>query len=71
MPFCQTIRVVMSPKGLKAPPALAATTTLMQARLTNRALAPPTVRITAHISSAVVMLSAIGEMKKASRPVSQ
>jgi hypothetical protein len=31
-PLCQTMSVVMSPKGLKAPPALAATTMLMQAR---------------------------------------
>ena len=34
-PFCQTISVVMSPNGLKAPPALAATTMLMQATATN------------------------------------
>ncbi len=38
MPFCQTISVVMSPKGLKAPPALAATTMLMQASATNSRL---------------------------------
>ena len=34
-PRCHIMRVVMSPKGLKAPPALAATTTLMQPRATN------------------------------------
>ena len=31
-PFCQTIKVVMSPKGEKAPPAFAATTMLIQAK---------------------------------------
>ena len=36
LPLCHTIRVVMSPKGEKAPPALAATTMLMQASATNR-----------------------------------
>ena len=71
IPFCQTIRVVMSPKGLKAPPALAPMTTLMQPRETKVGLERPTARSTAHISSAVVRLSATGEMKKASRPVSQ
>ena len=71
IPFCQTIRVVMSPKGLKAPPALAATTMLTQAMVTNRVLEPPTASTTAHISRAVVRLSATGEMKKARIPVSQ
>ena len=70
-PFCQTIRVVMSPKGEKAPPALAATTMLMQARTTKRRFPAPTAMTTAPISRAVVRLSATGEMKKASRPVSQ
>jgi hypothetical protein len=41
LPACQTISVVMSPKALQAPPALAATTRLMQARLTKRALPAP------------------------------
>ena len=36
MPFCQTISVVMSPNGLIAPPALAATTILTQLTATNR-----------------------------------
>ena len=31
LPDCQTISVVMSPNGLNAPPALAATTILIQA----------------------------------------
>ena len=30
IPACQTIKVVMSPNGLKAPPALAATTIFIQ-----------------------------------------
>ena len=71
MPRCQTIRVVMSPKGLKAPPALAPTTMLMQARATNFGLSPPTAMTTAPITSAVVRLSATGEMAKARSPVIQ
>ena len=71
IPFCHTINVVMSPNGLKAPPALAATTMLMQARLTNLGLPLPTARTTAHIINAVVRLSAIGDIKKAKRPVIQ
>jgi Na+/H+ antiporter NhaD/arsenite permease-like protein len=63
--------VVMSPNGLKAPPALAATTILMQAMPTNLGLSAPTASTTAHISSAVVRLSATGEMKKARKPVIQ
>ncbi|MNY32294.1 hypothetical protein D3C86_1665010 [compost metagenome] len=70
-PFCQTMRVVMSPKGLKAPPALAATTTLMQATATNLGLPAPTAITTAPISRAVVRLSAMGEMQKARAPVTQ
>ena len=61
----------MSPKGLNAPPALAATTTLMQAALMNRPLPAPMAITTAPITSAVVRLSATGEMKNASMPVSQ
>ena len=70
-PLCQTIRVVMSPNGLKAPPALAATTILMQPRATNFGLSEPTANTTAPINSAVVKLSAIGERKKANTPVIQ
>jgi hypothetical protein len=69
--FCQTIKVVMSPNGLNAPPAFAATTKLMQASKTNFVLLPPTANTTAPISKAVVRLSAIGDMKKASKPVTQ
>ena len=69
--FCHTISVVISPNGLNAPPALAATTILMQESMTNFLLPPPTAMTTAAISNAVVRLSAIGEIKKASRPVTQ
>ena len=61
----------MSPNGLKAPPALAATTMLMQATVMNCVLLPPTAMTTVAISRAVVRLSATGEMKNASRPVIQ
>ena len=61
----------MSPKGLKAPPALAATTMLMQATVMNLGLPAPTAMTTAPMIRAVVRLSASGEMKNASSPVSQ
>ncbi len=70
-PFCQTIRVVISPNGLNAPPALAATTMLIHASATNFLCPTPTAITTAHISNAVVKLSAIGEMKKDRTPVIQ
>ncbi len=47
LPFCHTISVVMSPNGLNAPPALAATTTETQVNshefrvVTTQAPAPP------------------------------
>eukprot|EP00300_Choanocystis_sp_HF-7_P024828 c26388_g1_i1.p2 GENE.c26388_g1_i1~~c26388_g1_i1.p2 ORF type:complete len:139 (+),score=1.50 c26388_g1_i1:258-674(+) len=44
---------------------------LMQEILTKRALSPPTAMMTAHINKAVVMLSAMGEIKKANIPVIQ
>ena len=71
IPFCQTINVVMSPKGLKAPPALAATTMLIQATVTNFRLSPPTAIATVDINRAVVRLSAIGDITNARPPVSQ
>ena len=71
MPFCQTISVVISPNGLNAPPALAATTMLIQANAINFVFLPPTFMTIAHINNAVVKLSAIGEMKKARIPVNQ
>ena len=61
----------MSPNGLNAPPAFAATTILMQATSTKPGLLPPTASTTAHISKAVVRLSATGEIKNASSPVTQ
>ena len=70
-PFCQTIRVVISPKGLNAPPAFAATTILIQAMAMNLVLLPPTATATAAINRAVVRLSAIGDITKASPPVIQ
>ena len=70
-PLCQTIRVVISPKGLNAPPALAATTILMQASETKRGLSEPTDMTTAHMIKAVVKLSAIGEIINARIPVTQ
>ena len=70
-PFCQTISVVMSPKGLKAPPALAATTILIAPKLINWGLSLPTARSTAHNTNAVVKLSKTGDKKNAQNPVSQ
>ena len=70
-PFCHTIRVVISPNGLKAPPAFAATTMLIQAIPIKAGLSAPTAITTAHIISAVVKLSATGEIKNARIPVNQ
>ena len=70
-PFCHTISVVMSPKGENAPPALAATTMLISDTSTKRGLPTPTLSTTVPISSAVVRLSAIGEMQNANAPVIQ
>ena len=53
------------------PPALAATTTLMQATTTNFGRSRPTATDTAPMMRAVVRLSAIGEMTNASAPVIQ
>ena len=63
------MRVVISPKGLKAPPAFAATTIFIHASATNFVCPTPTAITTAHISNAVVKLSAIGEIKKERTPV--
>ena len=59
----------MSPNGEKAPPALAATTILIHAKQINFLLPLATAITTAHISNAVVKLSAIGDIKKESTPV--
>ena len=61
----------MSPKGLKAPPAFAATTMFMHAIEMNFGLADPTAITTAHNTSAVVKLSARGDIKNARTPVIQ
>ncbi|SFV87582.1 hypothetical protein MNB_SUP05-SYMBIONT-5-1196 [hydrothermal vent metagenome] len=71
VPFCHTISVVISPNGLNAPPAFAATTILTKAIEIKRTLLPPTAITTAPIIRAVVKLSAIGEIKNAKKPVSQ
>ena len=68
LPDCQTISVVISPNGLNAPPALAATTILINAKDTNFGLSDPTANTTAPINKAVVKLSATGEIKKAKNP---
>ena len=52
MPFCQTISVVISPKGENAPRAFAPTTMSMQVSVTKWLLEPPTASATAHMSSA-------------------
>ena len=61
----------MSPNGLNAPPAFAATTMFTKPIEINRALPAPTARTTAPITRAVVKLSAIGDIKNAITPVSQ
>ena len=69
IPACQTINVVMSPNGLKAPPALAATTIFIQPIEINLEFPFPQAITTEHITRAVVKLSAIGERKKVIIPV--
>ena len=70
-PFCHTMSVVMSPKGENTPPALAATTMLIMATVTKRGCPAPTLSATVPMTSAVVRLSATGEMQNASAPVIQ
>ena len=69
--FCQTIKVVMSPNGLKAPPAFAAITIFMQPIATKAVFFLATAITTAAMTRAVVRLSATGEMKNANNPVIQ
>ena len=71
IPACQTIKVVMSPNGLKAPPALAATTILIHPIAKNLLFPFPQASKTEHITSAVVKLSAIGDKKNVITPVSK
>ena len=59
----------MSPKGLNAPPALAATTTEMQLTTVNLALSRPKAVTTAPITTAVVRLSSTGDKENAKTPV--
>ena len=70
-PFCQTIKVVISPNGLNAPPALAAITIFIQPITTNARLSAATAITTVAISSAVVKLSAIGDKQNEITPVIQ
>ena len=70
-PACQTISVVMSPNGLNAPPAFAATTMLMKAIATKRGLPPPTAITTAPMTSAVVRLSRHRREEEREQPVTQ
>ena len=71
LPAVHTISVVMSPNGLHAPPALAATTTLMPLGTRKALFLLSMVSKTVDKIKAVVRLSATGEMKNASRPVIQ
>ena len=67
-PLCQTIKVVISPKGENAPPALAATTIFIRPGTIKALLPLPATITTVPRISAVVKLSAIGERKKAIIP---
>ena len=67
----QTISVVISPKGLHAPPALAATTIFMADGTRKSLFFASMVISTVESISAVVRLSAIGEIKNAKSPVIQ
>ena len=71
IPAVHTISVVISPKGLQAPPALAATTILTNAGTINFLLPSLTASATVDISRALVKLSATGERKKVMIPVAQ
>ena len=61
--FCQTNKVVISPNGLNEPPALEATTTLIQDKVTNCRLSLPIAKITEPINKAVVKLLQPAEIK--------
>ena len=71
LPEVQTIRVVISPKGLQAPPALAATTILIKAGIINLEFPLLTAKATVDIKRALVKLSASGERKNVIVPVAQ
>ena len=71
MPFCQTNRVVISPKGLKEPPALVATTMLTQAIETNLGFFLPMTITTEPIRRAVDKLEITADSRKDRIPVIQ
>ena len=71
LPAAQTISVVMSPNGLHAPPAFAATTIFIAPATRKFVLFLSIVKRTVDRISAVVRLSATGLMKNAKIPVSQ
>src|SRR4051794_31093109 len=70
-PFCQIIRVVISPNGEKTPPALAATTMLTHAPAVDFLSCPRAAMATAPMTSAVVRLSAMGDRTKDNAPTDQ
>ena len=71
MPFCHTIKVVISPNGLNAPPEFEATTIFMQLILIKFLFLFPIDIIIELIIIAVVKLSAIGDIKNDKDPVNQ
>ena len=71
LPAAHAISVVMSPNGLHAPPAFAATTMFIAPATIKFALFLSIVKSTVERMSAVVRLSATGLIKNAKTPVSQ
>ena len=71
LPADHAIKVVISPNGDHAPPALAATTILIAAGTRKALLSFSMVTNTVERIRAVVKLSATGEIKKAKKPVTQ
>ena len=71
LPAAQTISVVISPNGLHAPPAFAATTMFIAPATRKFVLFLSIVKRTVDRISAVVRLSATGLIKNAKIPVSQ
>src|SRR5690606_26685751 len=70
-PDAHAISVVISPKGLHAPPAFAATTMFIAPGTKNEALLLSIVIRTVDNIRAVVKLSATGDIKNANNPVAQ
>ena len=71
LPAAHAIRVVISPNGLHAPPAFAATTMFIAPATRKFVLVLSIVKRTVERIRAVVRLSATGLMKNAKAPVSQ